>query len=131
MSTYLYKGYKISNLGYHQPDHCVWWEAVDKNGCACFHGNTLREVEMLINDSEWEDKLKVKDAEITDLKAKNTEAFKAVLKRDALIKELADKLAQDAASACEFNDPVCDTCKFNTTCDTYKLITRAREVSNG
>lgn len=69
MSAYLYKGYKISNLGYHQPDHCVWWEAVDKNGFACFHGNTLREVEMLIDDSEWEDKIKVKDAEIERLRA--------------------------------------------------------------
>ena len=68
MSAYLYKGYKISNLGYYQPDHCVCWEAVDKDGCACFHGNTLREVEMLINDSEWEEKLKAKDREIDELR---------------------------------------------------------------
>ena len=77
MSAYLYKGYKISNLGYHQPDHCVYWEAVDKDGCACFHGNTLREVEMLINDSEWEDKIKAKDSEIARLtNIINTKCYK-------------------------------------------------------
>lgn len=72
---YLYKGYTITNCGYHHPDHCVWWEAVDKDGYACFHGHTLREVEMLINDSEWEDKLRAKDAlikELTDALKKKT-----------------------------------------------------------
>ena len=32
---YEYKGYRISNCGYYEPDHCIWWEAVDmKTGCA-------------------------------------------------------------------------------------------------
>ena len=26
---YEYKGYRISNCGYYEPDHCIWWEAVD------------------------------------------------------------------------------------------------------
>ena len=52
MNKYKFKGYTISCCGYHQPDHCTWWEAVDDNGCACFHGTTLREVEFMIIDSE-------------------------------------------------------------------------------
>lgn len=64
MAKYKFKGYTISCCGYHQPDHCVWWEAVDDSGCACFHGTTLREVEFMILDSEWEDKLKAKDREL-------------------------------------------------------------------
>ena len=40
-------------------------------------GNTLREVEMLINDSEWEDKIKVKDSEIARLtNIINTKCYK-------------------------------------------------------
>ena len=63
MTRYKFKGYTISNCGYHQPDHCVWWEAVDENGGACFHGNTLREVEFMILDDEWEQKMrKMRDA---------------------------------------------------------------------
>lgn len=68
MARYKFKGYTISCCGYHQPDHCVWWEAVDDSGCACFHGTTLREVEFMILDSEWEDKLKAKDREIAELR---------------------------------------------------------------
>ena len=68
MAKYKFKGYTISCCGYHQPDHCVWWEAVDDSGCACFHGNTLREVEFMIIDSEWEDKLRKKDNEIAELR---------------------------------------------------------------
>lgn len=133
MAKYLYKGYKISNLGYHQPDHCVWWEAVDKDGFACFHGNTLREVEMMINDYEWECKIKAKDAEIA--------------KRDALIKELADALeeAHDTLQDLDF----CTLCTLDETCSKgvdedednpfecprlnqiWYLITKAKEVLNG
>ena len=68
MARYKFKGYTITNCGYHQPDHCVWWEAVDENGEACFHGNTLREVEFEILDYEWEQKMKKKDEEIERLK---------------------------------------------------------------
>lgn len=68
MAKYKFKGYTISCCGYHQPDHCVWWEAVDKDGFGCFHGHTLREVEMMINDYEWEQKIKEKDAEIVKLR---------------------------------------------------------------
>lgn len=68
MAKYKFKGYTISCCGYHQPDHCVWWEAVDDSGCASFHGTTLREVEFMILDSEWEDKIKAKDREIAELR---------------------------------------------------------------
>lgn len=74
MSRYKFKGYTITNCGYHQPDHCVWWEAVNENGEACFHGNTLREVEFMILDYEWEQKMKKKDEEIEKLKREKTEA---------------------------------------------------------
>lgn len=57
MATYRFRGYTITNCGYHQPDHCVWWEAVDDKGNANFHGNTLREVEFMILDDEWEQKM--------------------------------------------------------------------------
>ena len=67
-TRYKFIGYTITNCGYHQPDHCVWWEAVDENGEACFHGHSLREVEFMILDDEWEKKLREKDAEIERLK---------------------------------------------------------------
>lgn len=73
MTRYKFKGYTITNCGYHQPDHCVWWEAVDDNGGACFHGNTLREVEFMILDYEWEQKMKKKDEEIERLKREKIE----------------------------------------------------------
>ena len=56
MRRYKFEGYTITNCGYHQPDHCVWWEACDDDGLACFHGKTLREVEFLILESKWEEK---------------------------------------------------------------------------
>ena len=32
---YKYKGYDIRFYGYHHPDKCVWWEAVnEETGCA-------------------------------------------------------------------------------------------------
>lgn len=40
---YEYRGYRICNCGYHEPDHCIWWEAVDiKTGCADYHANTKK-----------------------------------------------------------------------------------------
>lgn len=68
MTRYKFKGYTITNCGYHQPDHCVWWEACNDDGQACFHGTTLREVEFLILESEWEDKLKKKNVEVAELR---------------------------------------------------------------
>lgn len=48
---YEYKGYRIANCGYHHPDHCIWWEAVDKNtGCADYHANTKKELIKMIDD---------------------------------------------------------------------------------
>lgn len=48
---YEYKGYKISNCGYHEPDHCVWWEAVDmKTGCADYHATTKKFLMKQIDD---------------------------------------------------------------------------------
>ena len=78
MAKYKFKGYTISCCGYHQPDHCIWWEAVDDSGCACFHGTTLREVEFMILDSEWEDKLRKKDNEIEELRKGISELLDAL-----------------------------------------------------
>ena len=91
MTKYKFMGYTIYNCGYHQPDHCVWWEAVDENGEACFHGHTLREVEFEILDYEWEQKMRRKDEEIEKLKAStvgNTTALRKALK--ATIEKLLD-----------------------------------------
>jgi len=82
-TRYKFKGYTITNCGYHQPDHCVWWEAVDENGEACFHGHSLREVEFMILDDEWEKKLREKDAEIERLK--HSSVGNAAVMRKALM----------------------------------------------
>lgn len=71
MSTYKYRGYTIKNLGYHQPDHNVIWEATDANGAAAFHGYSLREVESRIDDSFWEDKVRALENELRSEKRKN------------------------------------------------------------
>lgn len=48
---YEYKGYRISNCGYHEPDHCIWWEAVDmKTGCADYHVTTKKFLMKQIDD---------------------------------------------------------------------------------
>ena len=48
---YEYKGYKVVNCGYHHPNHCIWWEAVNKNtGCADYHANTKKELIKMIDD---------------------------------------------------------------------------------
>lgn len=51
--VYEYKGYRISNCGYHHPDHCIWWEAVNiETGWADYHATTKREIIDLINEGE-------------------------------------------------------------------------------
>lgn len=53
--VYLYKNYRISNCGYHYPDHCVWWEAVNRDtGCADYHANTKRKLIDMIDEKERE-----------------------------------------------------------------------------
>lgn len=50
---YEYRGYRICNCGYHEPDHCIWWEAVDiKTGCADYHANTKKEIIEMIERGE-------------------------------------------------------------------------------
>lgn len=46
---YLYRDYKILLFGYHQPDHSVVWEAVNRDGDAVIHGYTKRQVKFLID----------------------------------------------------------------------------------
>ena len=76
MKRYKFGGYTITNCGYHQPDHCVWWEACDDDGLACFHGKTLREVEFLILESKWEEKIKAKEREVSELRECLKEAIR-------------------------------------------------------
>jgi len=45
----MYRGYRILRFGYHQPDHSVVWEAVNKDGDADVHGYTKRQVIFLID----------------------------------------------------------------------------------
>lgn len=48
--VYEYKGYRISNCGYHEPDHCVWWEAVNQStGCADYHATTKKRIISMID----------------------------------------------------------------------------------
>lgn len=89
-TRYKFKGYTITNCGYHQPDHCVWWEAVDENGEACFHGHSLREVEFMILDDEWEKKLREKDAEIERLKHSSVGNAAAMLEALATLRKRFD-----------------------------------------
>lgn len=50
---YKYKGYDIRFYGYHHPDKCVWWEAVnEKTGCADYHYTTLRQIIQEIDEDE-------------------------------------------------------------------------------
>lgn len=50
---YVYKGYQIYNYGYHHPDHCIWWEAVNiETGCADYHANTKRKLMKMIDKGE-------------------------------------------------------------------------------
>lgn len=48
---YKYKGYELRYFGYHHPDHCVWWEAVNsETQCADFHAHTKKELIELIDE---------------------------------------------------------------------------------
>ena len=50
---YKYKNYRISNCGYHHPDHCIWWEAVNiSTECADYHCTTKRGLIKLIDEGE-------------------------------------------------------------------------------
>ena len=66
MATYEFMGCKIRNQGYHQPDHCVWWEATDGDGNVVAHGKSLRECEFIILENkvkrETEDRIKKETA---------------------------------------------------------------------
>ena len=111
MSRYKFKGYTITNCGYHQPDHCVWWEAVDENGEACFHGNTLREVEFMILDYEWEQKMRKKEEEIELLK-ESMPSGNAAAMREALIE------TQSAIARCmDILNKIPDTCGYGGLLD--------------
>ena len=109
MAKYKFKGYTISCCGYHQQDHCIWWEAVDDSGCVCFHGTTLREVEFMILDSESQDKLRAKDREIAELRRRLKVAEDALRKlQERLVASVYNgtidpheslKIAEDAIAA--------------------------------
>lgn len=47
---YAYRGFFLRNCGYHHPDHCVWWEATDETGAACFHATTKRAIMRMIDE---------------------------------------------------------------------------------
>ena len=50
---YEYKGYSIVNCGYHHPDHCIWWEAINlKTGCADYHAHTKSSLLRMIDTGE-------------------------------------------------------------------------------
>ena len=50
---YEYRGYRICNCVYLEPDHCIQWEAVDiKTGCADYHANTKKEIIEMIERGE-------------------------------------------------------------------------------
>lgn len=60
-AKYRYRGYLISNKGYYQPDHHVWWEAIDeKTGEASYHGKTRRKVMQMIDEDFVRDELNAK-----------------------------------------------------------------------
>lgn len=44
LSEYDFRGYRIRNMGYYEPEHSVVWEAVDSSGESVARGKTLREV---------------------------------------------------------------------------------------
>lgn len=51
--VYEYKGYRVSNCGYYEPDHCIWWEAVNiEMGCADYHAHTKKELIELIDEGK-------------------------------------------------------------------------------
>lgn len=54
---YEYKGYELLNCGYHHPDHCIWWQAINmKTGCADYSCHTKRE--LIEEIDEYESRMK-------------------------------------------------------------------------
>lgn len=54
---YEYRGYRLINHGYYEPDRCVWWEAVNViTGCSDYHEHTKRELIMSIDKDIAQDK---------------------------------------------------------------------------
>ena len=50
---YEYRGYRMANIGYHHPDHCIWWEAVNiETGCADYHAHTKKRLMEIIDSHE-------------------------------------------------------------------------------
>ena len=50
---YEYKGYRISNCGYYEPDHCIWWQAINiETRCADYSCHTKRELIEKIDEYE-------------------------------------------------------------------------------
>lgn len=48
---YFYRGYEVQNHGYHAPDRCNWWQAINvETGEADFHAHTKREIKVLIDE---------------------------------------------------------------------------------
>ena len=48
---YIYRGFKVTNYGYYQPEQKVVWEAEDDDGCGFAHAYSLRNCKRLIDDS--------------------------------------------------------------------------------
>lgn len=56
---YEYKGYELLNCGYHHPDHCIWWQAINmETGCADYSCHTKRE--LIEEIDEYESRMKRK-----------------------------------------------------------------------
>lgn len=50
---YEYNGYLLVNCGYHSPDKCVWWQAIDLiTGCADYHETTKRDLMNAIDNAK-------------------------------------------------------------------------------
>lgn len=46
---YIYRGFEVNSVGYYHPEHCVCWEAVDKDGSGFAHGTSLAMTKALID----------------------------------------------------------------------------------
>ena len=54
---YDYKGYELRYFGYHQPDHSVYWEAVNKiTHNTDYHAHTKKGLIQLIDKYEGDNK---------------------------------------------------------------------------
>ena len=48
----IYKGYRLVNHGYYQPDRCRWWQAEKiQTGEADFHAHTMRDLKAQIDEA--------------------------------------------------------------------------------